>query len=58
MRLNVLRGFLGGHGGRHYGSMELYAHPLLHRQREVSIMSMSLLSVKAMGDVERIMVSD
>ena len=31
MRLNVLRRFLGGNGGRDFGSMELYADPLLHR---------------------------
>ena len=52
MRLNVLRGFLGGNGGCDYGSMELHADPILHRLT----MSMSQLPVKERGGVERIMV--
>ena len=31
--LDVLRDFLGGDGGHHYGSVELQADPLLHRLR-------------------------
>ena len=41
--LAVLVCFLGGDGGRHYGSVELHADPLLHRLRRRHVRNQSVL---------------
>ena len=43
VRRDVLRGFMGGDGGRHYGFVELRADLLLHRLRWRHVRDQSVL---------------